>query len=147
MSDRTLDRESLRDLDGVRVEVEELTSTAKARGISAERLRTAIESRLHQAGIRVQHDGEFPTGDPVLRVRVTTSAERDGLIAYVVELDFTQIVFLRRNPIVTFNRGQTWKTPMQIRLAASARLAASVLQELAVQVGQYVADYMSVNRG
>jgi hypothetical protein len=26
-----------------------------------------------------------------------------------VEIDFVQIVFMRRNPSVTFNRGETWK--------------------------------------
>ena len=133
------DRESLRDLDGVRVAVEE------ASGIPAGELKTAVESQLRQAGIHVLNAGEFPVGDPYLSVRATASKENGGVIAYNVELSFVQVVFLRRNPAVTFNHGQTWKASVQVALAPAARIGESIRRELSRQVDQFIKDYLSVN--
>jgi hypothetical protein len=140
-----LDRESLRDLDGVRVAVEELTPGARTRGLSPDQLQQDVESQLRQAGVTVLHMGDFPVGDPYLRVRVAVTPEEKGLIGYEVELDFAQIVFMRRNPAVTFNRAQTWKADRRMGLVPPARLADAVRRELRAQVVQYLADYRAVN--
>ena len=144
-SDTPLDRESLRDLDGVRVAVEDLPANALANGLSKEKVREAVEGKLRAAGIRVSNPAEFPVGDPALRVHVTLSSEANGLVAYLVELDFAQVVFLRRNPAVTFNRAQTWAAASQMGLVAPARLAESVNRGLSQQVTQFIAAYFSVN--
>ena len=138
------DRESLRDLDGVRVAVEE-TPGARTRGLSPDQLQQDVESQLRQAGITVLHMGDFPVGDPYLRVRVAVTPEEMGLIGYEVQLDFVQIVFMRRNPAVTFNRAQTWKADGRMGLVPPARLADAVRRELRAQVDQYLADYRAVN--
>ena len=141
MGDRTEDRPSLKDLDGVRVAVDE----PLPRGVSRDSLKQSVESQLRAAGIKVLGLGDFPTGDPHLRVTVSTSTERNGLVAVDVQLDFVQIVFLRRNPQVTFNRAQTWKADAQVALAPSAQLAREIQRELARQIDQFVEDYRAAN--
>ena len=139
------DRESLRDLDGVRVAVEDLTPAARSRGLSADQLQNDVESQLRQSGITVLNMGDFPVGDPFLRVRVGVTTEEQGLVGYDVELDFVQIVFMRRNPAVTFNRAETWRADGRMGLVPPARLASEVRRELRAQVDQYLADYRVVN--
>ena len=139
------DSESLRDLDGVRVAVEDLPPAIESKGLSKELLRKVVESKLEQAGIRVMNAGEFPVGDPFLDVRVTTTKESARLIGCNVEVKFVQIVFLRRNPSVTFNRAETWKAAGHLEIVPAARLAENVRQELSEQVDQFIAAYRSVN--
>jgi hypothetical protein len=141
VGDRTEDRPSLKDLDGLRVAVE----GSLPRGLAMEAVKAAVESQLRAAAIKVLGLGDFPTGDPHLRVTISTSAARNGLMAASVQLDFVQIVFLRRNPQVTFNRAQTWKADAQVALVPAAQLAHDVQRELARQVDQFIADYRAVN--
>jgi hypothetical protein len=142
VGDRVEDRPSLKDLDGVRVAVDE----PLPRGLARDTIKQAVEAQLRAAGIKVLGLGDFPTGDPHLRVTISASSERNGLVAADVQLDFVQIVFLRRNPQVTFNRAQTWKADAQIALAAAAQLVREVQRELARQVDQFIEDYRAANR-
>jgi hypothetical protein len=142
MGDRIEDRPSLKDLDGVRVAVDE----PLPRGLARDAIKQAVEMQLRAADIKVLGLGEFPTGDPHVRVTITASGERDGLIAADVQVDFVQIVFLRRNPQVTFNRAQTWKADAQVALVPAAQLAREVQRELARQVDQFIEDYRAANR-
>ena len=132
---------SLKDLDGVRVAVDDPLPS----GLSRDTIKTAVESQLRAATIRVLGLGDFPTGDPHLRVTISASAPRGDLIALGVQLDFVQIVFMRRNPAVTFNRAQTWKADAQVQIADAGQLARAVRTELGRQVEQFVADYRTAN--
>ena len=134
------DRESLRDLDGVRLEIDELSLATPLKGISS------VDLKLRQAGVAVLNQGAYPVGDPYLRVLVATTKDQMGLAAYHVEVDFVQIVFLRRNPSVTFNRAETWKARSATGLVPAARLAEAILRELSGQVDQFISAYNSVNR-
>ena len=134
------DRLSLKDLDGVRVVVE----GAYPRGVTAEALKSAVETQLAAAKIRILSLGDFPTGDPHLRVIVST-AERGGLVAAAVQVDFVQIVFMRRNPSVTFNRGVTWRADARIVLTPPAEIGRDLQRETARQVEQFVRDYQAAN--
>lgn len=144
-ADTPIDRESLRDLDGVRVVVDEPAPVLKAKELSKDELKKSVESKLRSAGINVLNSGEFPVGDPFLHLRVTTTAANGGMIAYEVELDFRQTVFLRRNPTITFNRAQTWKADEHMGLVRSARLAEAVQAGLLEQLNQFVNAFFSVN--
>ena len=143
--DDTRDRLSLRDLDGVRVAVEEVPRALQVNGVSRDTLHKAVESQLRRAGITVLNSGEFPVGDPYLDVRITASKETGGFIAYAVEVSFVQIVFLRRNPAATFNKAQTWKAAGAVGLARPARLSASIDEDLSRQIDQFVQAYLSAN--
>jgi hypothetical protein len=56
-----------------------------------------------------------------------------------------QIVFLRRNPALTFNRAQTWKAAGQMGIAPTTRVTEKIQQELSAQVDQFIAAYRAVN--
>ena len=140
MADTQIERDSLRDLDGVRVVVE-----SPGGALDKDQLQKTVESKLRSAGIKVQNPGDFPVGDPFLRVRVTTTEESNGIIGYNVELEFLQIVFLRRNPALTFNSAQTWKAKGQVGLAPAPQLAGKIQQDLSAQVDQFVAAYRAAN--
>ena len=140
------DRESLRDLDGVRLEIDELSLAIPLKGISRDDLKRTVDLKLRQAGVPVLKQGAYPVDDPYLRVLVTTTKDQMGLAAYHVEVDFVQIVFLRRNPSVTFNRAETWKARAATGLVPAARLAEAILRELSGQVDQFISAYNSVNR-
>jgi hypothetical protein len=43
-----------------------------------------------------------------LRLHLAIAAEAKGVTGFTIEMDFVQIVFMRRNPEITFNRAQTW---------------------------------------
>jgi hypothetical protein len=141
VGDRVEDRPSLKDLDGVRVAVEE----PLPRGFARDTIKQAVEAQLRSAAIKILGLGDFPTGDPHLRVTISVSGERNGLVAADVQLDFVQIVFLRRNPQVTFNRAQTWKADAQIALVSPVQLAREVQRELARQTDQFIEDYRAAN--
>lgn len=141
MGDRTEDRSSLKDLDGLRVAVDDPVPAS----LSRDSIRQSIESQLRAAKIRVLGLGDFPTGDPHLRVTISVSAPRNGLVALAAQVDFVQIVFMRRNPQVTFNHAQTWKADAQVLLVASNELAREVQRELTRQVEQFVEDYRAAN--
>lgn len=143
--DSALDRSSLKDLDGVRVVVEELPANVASKTFTAELLRKSIETKLRDTKIPVLNQGEFPVGDPFLRVRVTTTAAEKGLAAYRVDLDFAQIVFMRRNPTITFNRAQTWYATPVMGLSPTARLAENINKGMAQQVDQFIAAYLAAN--
>lgn len=143
--DTPLDRGSLKDLDGVRVVVEELPANLAAKTFTAEQLRKSIEDRLREAKIPVLNQGEFPVGDPFLRVRITATAPQKGLAAFRVEVDFAQIVFLRRNPALTFNRAQTWSAMPAMGLAPVNRLADNIRRGLAQPIEQFIAAYLAAN--
>ena len=133
------DRESLRDLDGVRLEIDELSLATPLKGISSDDLKRTVDLKLRQAGVAVLNQGAYPVGDPYLRVLVATTKDQMGLAAYHVEVDFVQIVFLRRNH-------STPLPPWILGLVPAARLAEAILRELSGQVDQFISAYNSVNR-
>lgn len=148
MADRIEDRPSLKDLDGVRVAVEDAGADGLLQAaplLSRDILRGLVEAQLRAGGLKILGTGDFPTGDPHLRVTVSVADERSGLVACAVQVDFVQIVFLRRNPAVTFNRAQTWKADAQLVVAAAGQVGGVVRLELQQQVEQFIADYRAVN--
>jgi hypothetical protein len=84
-------------------------------------------------------------GDPFLRVIVKTTAESNGLTAYHIDVEFMQIVFVRRNPMLTFNRAQTWSANARMGSAPRAQLVDRAHKDLAEQIDQFIAAYKSVN--
>jgi hypothetical protein len=143
-SDEQIDRESLRALDGVRVAVEDLPAGAP-KDLTKDSVRKFVEARLEAAHVPVQGPGEYPTGDPFLRVTIKTTAESAGVAGYHVALEFMQIVFVRRNPMLTFNRAQTWAANARMGLVRRGELTERVQKDLAEEVDQFIAAYKSVN--
>jgi hypothetical protein len=143
-SDEPIDRESLRSLDGVRVDVEDVPANAP-KDLQKESLVRFVEARLEAAHVPLQGHGEYPVGDPFLRVIVKTTGENGGPVAYHIDVEFMQIVFVRRNPQLTFNRAQTWAANARMGLVPRAELVERIHKDLAEQLDQFIAAYKSVN--
>jgi hypothetical protein len=143
-SDEQIDRDSLRTLDGIRVAVEDLPASAP-KDLTKDALRRFVESKLVGAHVPLQGPGEFPTGDPFLRVTIKTTAETGAVMGYHVALEFMQVVFVRRNPTLTFNRAQTWAANARMGLAARGQLVERIQKDLAEEVDQFITAYKSVN--
>jgi len=139
------ERDSLRDLDGVKVVVEDVSKLAEARGVQRDQLQRGIEAKLRAAGIKVLNSGEFPVGDPYLRVRVDATEEKAGMMAYHLSLEFAQVVFMRRDPTITFNRAATWKAPDRIGLVPAPKLSESIQNDLSGQLDQFIEAFRAVN--
>jgi len=143
-ADESIDRDSLRTLEGVRVSVEDLPA-GLPQELNKDALRKFVEARLDAAHVPLTRPGEYLVGDPFLRVTIKTVADSGGMIVYHMDLEFVQVVFLRRNPMLTFNRAQTWAAPARVGIASRDQLADRVQKELAGQVDQFIAAYKSVN--
>ena len=147
-SDEPIDRESLRSLDGVRVAVEEVPANAP-KDLDQDSLLKFVEARLETAHVPLQRHGEYPVGDPFLRVTMQTTPETNeptaGLTAYHIDVAFLQIVFVRRNPMLTFNRAQTWSAKARMGIVPRGQLVERIHKDLAEQLDQFIAAYRSVN--
>ncbi len=140
------DRLSLSRLDGIFVEVDEIPSLAARQKLSAERLQEDVENQLRRAKVEVLPMGHFRTGDPHIRIAIHVSDVRNRLVASHVEVNFVQIVFMRRDPTVTFNRGQTWNAKSAVVLGPEDQLAVTIRREVTRQIDQFIADYHPVNQ-
>jgi hypothetical protein len=147
-SDDPIDRESLRALDGVRVAINDVPANAP-KELTEDSLIHFVEARLEAAHVPLQRHGEFPVGDPFLRVTIQTTSlttpEANGLVAYHIDVEFMQIGFIRRNPTLTFNRAQTWSTKARMGLVPAADLVERIREDLAEQIDQFSTAYKSVN--
>ncbi len=148
-ADEQIDRDSLRTLDAVRVAVEDLPAGVSEefsnKKLSKGTLRDFVEARLTAAHIPLLRHGEYPVGDPFLRVTVTATAASGNVVGYRVDLDFVQIVFLRRDPTLTFNRATTWAAKAHLGLSARGQVTERLKKDLGDEVDQFIAAYKSVN--
>jgi hypothetical protein len=141
------DRESLRNLDGIYVDVSvgKIPPTA-SKEITEDRLKAEVERQLERGKVHLLEMGHFRTGDPHIEVVISVSEVQNRIVASRVELNFVQICFMRRNPAVTFNRARTWYAEAVTSLGPAARLGERVRRDLARQVDQFIAAYHTVNR-
>jgi hypothetical protein len=89
--------------------------------------------------------GASRTGDPHLYALVTVSDVQGQIIALRVEVHFVQICFLRRNPLVTFNRARTWTATAEVSIGPAAVAASRVRRDVTRQIDQFIEDYKRVN--
>ena len=89
--------------------------------------------------------GEFRTCDPHLQTVVTVSDVQGHLIASLIEVNFVQICFLRRNPLVTFNRARTWTATAAVSIGPAAATADRIRRDVTRQLDQFIGEYKQVN--
>ncbi len=97
------DRYSLKGLKAVHVVVEDLRPDAEMDGLAKSQLQRDVESRLWQAGIKV--DPESPES---LYVKLNTYKHESGLYSFSMELQLHQPVRLYRDPKILQPFASTW---------------------------------------
>lgn len=140
----SIQRESLRDLPGVAVIIEEVPSDAQTDGLSEELIRAAAERPLQSRGMRILTPAEQATtpSRPSLYVRVGTYKIQSNQYVYVVTVALKQSVALAHRPqrkmfASTWERGVIG-TPG----ADNLREATKVVEDL---VTAFANDFQAVN--
>lgn len=138
------ERETLRDLKGFLVVVEELDSMVEQEGLTAKQLRVDTELRLHRAGVQVLSETEWGRDirRPLLYVNVNVKSGPEGLYIYTLSVEVGQRVYLLGGAsAVTI--AKTWAKE------AVGSVGGNNLRQLRASVGDYVDvflnDYLAVN--
>jgi ABC-type maltose transport system permease subunit len=101
-SDLKPDRESLKNLKGVYVNVQDVMRALEQEGLSKDQIRTDIELKLRAAGIKVlthkEHHNE--KGAPFLHVYLNTISTKQGAFIYSIFFGMLEEVSLVRNNII-----------------------------------------------
>jgi hypothetical protein len=136
-------RETLRDLTGVEVVVEQVRSDAEQDGLSASQLKRQVESQLDQAGIRVLSPQERLTqpGHAYLYVSINT-VKTASIYSYAIEISLNQTVRLTRHPtIATF--APTWTA--QVAGTTTVSQLHTIRESVIHYVDAFIHDYLAMN--
>ncbi len=143
-TDTERDRATLKGLEGVHVIVEELKDDAERDGLTKSAIRTDVESKLRQAGIRVlaENEGLSTPGSPVLYVNANTLKNDDGLYAYSIVVQLMQGVTLRRDSSIS-GRAVTWSNGGVGTVGQNT--LRKIREDVCDHVDQFINAYLSVN--
>ena len=111
-----LDRESLRDLDGIHVVVEDLRADAQEDGLTTQAVEEEVRRRLREAGVRYVGAERWVVeeGSPYLYVNVNTvKSEAEGLYVFGIDIQLNQTVRMIRNPSVAIP-ATTWTSGCRV---------------------------------
>ena len=136
-------RETLRELTGVEVVVEQVRPDAEQDGLSTGQLKTQVEAQLSQAGIRVLSSQERLTqpGHAYLYVSVNTVKIASNY-SYAIEISLNQTVRLTRHPtIATF--APTWTA--QVAGTTPASQLHIIRENVIHYVQTFIHDYQAMN--
>lgn len=140
-------RATLKGLTGMAVAVEGLSADAEKAGVTRARVRTEVELRLRQAGIRVletQSEQSEAPGTPCLTVNLNVLA---ASLADQPPLVFSVLVELKQRCVLERDAGTTamattWKTGCVFRGGVLREQASEVVGEM---VDDFLNDYLAVN--
>ena len=144
-ADTELERRTLAGLTGVEVVVEPMDPAAEKDGLTTSTLRTDVELKLRQAGIRVLTSDErlAAPGMPYLYLRVGTIKDEEGLYAYDIDLELKQEVRLTRNPALSL-MATTWRVAGWVGTIGSRNLS-KVRERVRDTVDQFINAYLAAN--
>jgi hypothetical protein len=136
-------RETLRDLTGVEVVVEQVRPEAEQDGLSANQMKSQVETLLNEAGIRVLTPQERLTqpGHAYLYISVNT-VKAASMYSYAIEISLNQTVRLTRHPtIATF--APTWVA--QVAGTTPASQLHTIRENVNHYVKTFIHDYLAMN--
>ena len=107
-SDDEIARSSLKGLNGVYVTVEDLQPDAEKAGLTKSSIQTDVELKLRMAGIPVLKGSRTPFLYVALN-SIELSQFGEGIVAYNINVELNQDVYLARDPNV-HSVASTWST-------------------------------------
>ncbi|MEQ9619290.1 MAG: hypothetical protein RIG61_08965 [Deltaproteobacteria bacterium] len=121
---------SLKGIDGVGVEIEEIDPDAQKDGLNGDELASTVTESLGGAGIKVLSKAELngSVGAPSLFVNINTIKHSGGVYSFTVNIGLEQVVFLARNLDIKLE-APTWSI---------IGTGASLPEDLDSDVGKYV---------
>ena len=140
----SIQKESLRDLNGIYVSVEKLTHEIYKDGLTKDRIRRDVELMLRTAGIKILSKEEWfdAEGNPSLYVNANVlklSATKEYV--YSVNISLKQTVYPIRKPM-EITGAATWSVGGIVGITPDlGKIRASVKE----QVNEFIKAYLSVN--
>lgn len=143
---RSLGRETLRGLRGVKVSIDNFVPEAEKEGLSKSQLQVDVELRLRKAGIRVLTEEEWlkTPGMPALYVLVTTHENKIGVHAFSIRVKLRQEVKLVRQPNFRTVLAGTYETNGYVGTVGSSNLR-NLREAVADEVDVFINDYLAEN--
>jgi hypothetical protein len=136
--DSSMDRATLRGLKAVNVVVDPLNADMERMGLSRDSLRSNIEQKLRDAGIKIDNEvGEF------LGLNVSSARMRRGPQALLLNLGVFQVVILNREK-ATKTVAETWGAQMVMAVSPKA-MDRAVVETLDEMIAQFITAYRAVN--
>jgi len=138
-------RATLVGLPGVDVVVEQIADDAQGDGLDTLQVRTDVEVKLRQAGIRVLSKEEWlsTAGRPYLYVNIQTVKNKQSVYAFSARVELRQSVTLVRQPSLR-QLLTTWSTPGYIGTAGSQKLA-TLRDDVRDLTDQFINAYLAAN--
>jgi len=144
-------KESLRGIKEIAVLVDPLSPEIQKAGITAEKIKEEIETRLGQAGIRVytENEAEGPSSKiparPYLYINNHSyTLQKDLTYGYALNIFFIQPVQLKRNPKISC-LATTWYSG-GVGIIRVHKLKNFNQSELAEHIEKFIDDFLAVNR-
>ena len=139
-------RTTLVGLTGVYVLVEHVADEAQRDGLDTLQVRTDVEVKLRQAGIRVLSKEEWlsTAGAPYFYVDISTTKNPLGVYAFIVRVELNQWVTLVRPPSQQRLLAATWSTPGVLGMVGSKKLV-SLRDNVRDQTDQFINAYLAAN--
>ena len=138
-------RATLAGLTGVYVLVEHIDDDAQRDGLDTLQVRTDVEVKLRQAGIRVLSEEEMlaTAGVPYLYINIQTAKNRLSVYAFSVRIELHEAATLIRKSSMRV-LATTWSSPGLIGTVGSQKLV-SVREDVRDQTDQFINAYLAAN--
>jgi hypothetical protein len=138
-------KEVLKGITGVGVEVEDLPRMAEKLGIKKESLKADIASRLRQAGIEVVSDDALKKNPslPFLKVSLIIGYSKPTYI-YAVVVGLNEKVSLERDPRI-ISYAMPWWRIMKGEHAGESAVSGYVQETLVYIINEFIANYAEAN--
>jgi hypothetical protein len=139
------DKEVLKGITRIGVEVEDLPRVAEKLGIKKETLKMDVASRLHTAGIEVASDDMLKQNPslPFLKVSLIMGYSKPTYI-YAVVVGLNEKVFLERDPRI-ISYAMPWWRIVKGEHAGESTITGYVQETLAYIINEFIADYTAAN--
>ncbi len=130
---------------GVHVMVGPLQEDVKLAGLTREQLKTDVESKIRQAGIKVYTQEEWLASEDQTRLYVNVSTtSRVGFFGYSTGLQFSQNVYLARKPNRMCPGAITWYINY-VGTCDSSQFATIARDKFKDQTDGFINDYLTAN--
>ena len=139
------DRETLRGIKHIGIQIGEISPSAKAKGIERKYLRRNIALKLQSKGIAVVNDDQLESNREIPYLLVTLLLSySEPIYSYVVMLGLNEKVHLARDPKMTPNAMPWWRI-IKGQYFGTPGLLKEIDKTLIQLLDEFCNDYLSVN--
>ena len=145
-------RLSLKGINGIALQVEQINATAEKDGLSRQAIRREVETRLREAKVPVLMPDQQQQSlrRPCLVVRVATSKLNTGEHLYSIRVEVTQWVASLANPAVTVSQAipvpaTTWSAAGVFGITPPEQLKGDSHRAVAAMVDEFINAYYLAN--